>query len=212
MRYVLMMAVVFMSVPVQARDQPLLIVTPQGAWKIDMVGGVPQPPVQFQDYAIIVQGFGEGDGGGGDPPPPVGDPVVKQIAALSVAPALQSKAEATAAAAFVNSLSKAGLSGAKLTEAMLMTAGMIDAQLKSGNRIQDWSIAVTKVSSDPAKLIAGLVASWQVDINVLGAIQAGVTGEQLTAAQMDAQEAFDIAAILQIIMMIIEFLRTIGWI
>lgn len=194
----------------RATDQPILLVTPKGAWQITVTDGVPGA-VTPANFTVIVQGFGNGGGTTPNPPTPDNsDPVVTQVASLSAAPALLNKAEGTAAAALVNSLSKMGLAGKDLKDALLQAAPIIDLQLKSGKRLSDWAKAVTTVTIDPGRIIAGLTKAWDIDPTVLSAIHSAALREELTAEQKAASESFDITAIFTIIQMIIQLLQSLG--
>ncbi len=193
-----------------AVDRPVLLVTPQGAWRLDITAGVPQNPIQLE-VTVIVQGFGDG-GGGTNPIPPIPDPTistaVEKVAAASTI--LKDKSEAIAVAALFNSLSKAGLTGEQLKQAVVVAAPIVDSQLKSGDRVKTLVGAIVKITTDPAVVIAGLSKQWGISPDILGAIDASATGRKLSATEFDAAEAFDFAAILQIIMAIIQLLRDLG--
>lgn len=191
-------------------DQPILLVTPQGVWQADVTNGVPGP-FKEANFAVVIQGFDVGGGGGNSPipkPPTPTDPLVVQVSKVSIS--LANKEEATAAAALVNSLSKAGLKDKELIEAMLLTSGIVDTQLKSGTRIRSWCESVSKITKDPKVLIEGLVLAWGVDINVLNAIESSRQDIPPTPEEQEALAAFDIAAILAIIKMVISLLQQLG--
>lgn len=192
-----------------AADQPILLVTPKGAWQIPVTDGIPGAPVPA-NFTVIVQGF---NGGGTtpnppEPPKPDDDPIVSQVADLSSR--LNDKAEGTAAAALVNSLAKMGLTGKDLKDAILLAAPIMDTQLKSGNRISTWAKAVTDITVDRDKIISGILKAWNIDPELLGAIHAAAVRENRTPEQVKASEGFDITAVFGIIQMIIQLLKSLG--
>lgn len=173
-------------------DRPILLVTPRGVWQAEVTDGVPGPFVA-KPYDVIVQGFSNVPVPPDEPDPPVPpvppteDPVIKQVKALSGAPYLKDKAEGTAVAALVDALVKLTLTGARFKEALEMAAPIADAQMQSGGRITRWSKSVLAVTTDAAKIKAGVVAAWdiaQTSLDSIGAAyaqpaDAAVTGEAL---------------------------------
>lgn len=207
LRKLLVLCVVLcLAIPAQA-GRDILIVTPQGVFLVKMVDGVPHPPV-VQELDVIVQDLVPG--GGPVPPvipdPPATDPVVIQIAAISKA-TLKDAAEGTAAAAIVSSLSKLGLTGDNFKEALLLAAPIADTSLQAEGRINKWVKDATAVSSDPAKLRAGLMSAFGITAATLETIHsaavapagAAVTGEALNWTQ-----------IIEIIQLIIQLLKNLG--
>lgn len=122
-------------------ERPVLLITPSGVYQSVVKDGIPGPWVA-QEIDVIVQGFG----GPGTPPPkppdipvpPADDPAVISVAAISKT-GLKDKAEATAVAAIVDSLSKLGLTGSGFKEALEMAAPIADTSLKAGGRITKWA-------------------------------------------------------------------------
>jgi hypothetical protein len=198
----------FASVAIAGR--PILLVTPSGVFKAEVVNGVPGPWVA-QEIDVIIQDLKPGGepGPGPDPgpvPPPVSDPVVAQIAAISKAN-LKDVKEATAVASIIDTLSKFGLVGSKFKEALELAGPIADTSMKAEGRINQWIKQALAVTTDAAKLKAGVSSAFAVSAETLDTIhaaaKAGPTAE-LTA------EALDWAQIIQIITMIIELLRNLG--
>lgn len=168
--------------------RPILLVTPQGVYQAEVTNGIPGPWVPMQ-MDVIVQGFTNVPIPPiPDPPgPPTDDPVVLQVKALSGAPQLKDKSEGTAVAALVDALAKLTLTGDKFKAALEMAAPIADAQMQSGGRINKWAKSVLAVTTDAAKIKAGVVAAWgiaQTSLDSIGAAyaqpaDAAVTGEAL---------------------------------
>jgi hypothetical protein len=188
-------------------EKPLLLVTPNGVWKSEVTAAGPGPWIA-QNIDVIVQGFGPGGPDKPDTPdqPPVPDDETTQIVAISKS-ILKDKAEATACAALVSSLVKSGLTGDKLKQAMELAAPILDAQLKSGDRITRWAKDVTAITLDAKKLSQALVLAWGVDLSAVEAISASVYRPEGQAIEA---EALDFAVLIQVIMMIIELLKSLG--
>lgn len=190
-----------------AADGPILLVTPQGVFQSDVVGNRPGPwkPVSID---VIVQGFTPGGG----PPitiPPGGDnsdPVVQQVSTLSKS-ILKDKSEATAVASIVDALGKAGLTGEAFKEAIELSAPLADSSLQTDGRVTKWVKEATKISTDPAKLSAGVRAAFGID-----AATTDMVIEQANRPEGAAlpEEALDLALIIQLISMIIDLLTKIG--
>lgn len=199
--------IVLMLTQVAQAGRDILVVTPQGVFLIKMVAGVPQPPVA-QELDVIVQDFVPGGGPlpPTDPIPPPDDPLVIQIAAISKA-TLKDAAEGTAVAAIVSSLAKLNLTGTNFKEALLLAAPIADTSLKAQGRVNKWTKDALAITSDPAKLKAGLVSAFGISAATLDTIHeaamAGPTAE-LTA------EALNWAQIIEIIQLIIQLLRNLG--
>lgn len=190
-----------------AADRPILLITPQGVWQSTVTNGVPGPFVAMP-YDVIVQGAGSGTPippGTGPVPEPT-DPIVAQIKSIS-ASELKDQKEATAVAAIVNSLSKMGLSGANFRQALEMSAPIADTSLQAGGRITKWAKAAISVTSDPAKLVAGLNAAFGVSSAALEAIHSSAVDETGAAV---SEPALDFLAIIEIIKMIIALLKSLG--
>jgi len=203
-RVISVVCCIFLIPAVCLAGKPLLLVTPAGAYRAEVVNGVPGPWV-LQDVTVIIQGF-DGPGDPPDPPvPPITDTDVTKVAAVSKT-ILTSKDEGTAAAAVVDSLQKAGLTGAKFKEALEMASPIVDTSLDMKGRFNAWTKAVLAITTDPAKIKAGLVSAWGIATSQLVAIQAGVTDKE----QPLQAEALDFALIIQIIQMILDLLRNLG--
>lgn len=208
MRHKLIALLVFslLATPVLA-GRPILLVTPQGVYQAEVTNGVPGPwtPMQMD---VIVQGFTNIP----TPPvpvpvPPVDDSVVNQVKALSVAPFLKDKAEGTAVAAIINSISKLNLPVDDFKQAVSATSKMTDTLLKADGRIIAWTTAVLAVTGDAAKIKAGLAAAWGIESATLEMIDSAAAqgpGQALTA------EAVDFLAIIEIIRMVIQLLKELG--
>ena len=190
-----------------AEDRSILLVTSKGVWQSNVVDGVPGAFVAMP-YDVIIQGAGGGPIPPVDTPTPPApnDPVVQQIAAISKAE-LKDKAEATAVAAIVNSLSKMGLTGANFRQALEMSIPIADTSLQSGGRLNKWVKAAVVVTADPAKLIAGLTAAFGVETSALAAIHGASIADPGAAV---SDEALDWQQIIMIIQMIIELLKNLG--
>lgn len=190
-------------------DRPVLLVTPAGVYQSTVVNGVPGPWVA-QEIDVVIQGFGGGGGTQPVPPdapdPPVSDPVVAQIVTISKA-TLKDKKEAVAVASIIDTLSKFGLTGQKFKEALQLATPIADTSMKAGGRINRWVEESLAVTTDPAKLKAGVKAAWDIETATLEAIHAAAL-EDPSAALPDA--ALDWAQIIQIIQMIIELLKNLG--
>lgn len=202
---VLLMAIV-PAVAVAAR--PIIIITPKGAYQIDVVDGVPSAPHAVTlEVDIIVHGFG--DGTVPVPPvvdPPATDPIVQQIATISKA-TLRDKDEATAVAALINTLAKFNLSGTGLKNALDLSAGVLDSTLDGGGRVISWVSKVTAVTLDPAKLRAGLVSAFGLDPSTLETIHQASIGEAGAAL---TGEAVNWEKVIKVIQAVITLLRQFG--
>lgn len=209
MRKILSVFMFFVFSAVAMAEKPLLLVTPHGVWKSEVTSAGPGPWVP-QNIDVIVQGFGPGnDDGPKDPPgdtPPQDDPETVQIVAISKA-GLKDKSEAMACAALFSSLSKSGVAGDKLSQAVELAAPILDAQLKSGSRITKWAKDVTAVTLDAKKIIAALQTAWGVE---LSAIEAVATSVHRADDQAIEAAALDWVVLIQVIQMIIELLKSLG--
>lgn len=210
MRRLLTIFAVAMCCSISLADGPVLLVTPQGVYRSEVVNGVPGAWVP-QQIDVIVQGFS------GSPVPPTGqppvanppgstDPVVQQVAAVSKT--LKDAAEATSVAAIIDSLSSAGVKDANLKEALELAAGIADSALKSEGRIAAWVKNATKITTSAAKLKAGLSSAWGIQAQTLEVIQQAVASPDgaETAAALD----LDAAKIILIIKTILDLLRNLG--
>lgn len=205
MKYVLMFLVMFSTACLQAEDRSILLVTAKGVWQSDVVNGVPGSfrPVA---YDVIVQGLTPGTTPPGAPDPPSSDPQVMQVSTVSKAN-LKDKAEATAVAAIVNSLSKMGLKGDAFKQALEMSVPIADSSLQADGRITKWAKEALVISSDPAKLIAGLTQAFDISAASLDTIHGAVVAGP--GASLPA-EAVDWSQIITIIQMIIQLLQNLG--
>lgn len=188
-------------------DRPILLVTPQGVYQAEVTNGVPGAwkPMAID---VIVQGFGNSPAPPDVPVPDPNDSVTTQIAALAKT-TLKDKSEATAVAALVDSLSKLGLSGTKLKEALEMAAPIADSSMQSDGRITKFVKAAVLISLDPVRLKSGISSAWDIAQSTLDVVHAAAQrpeGEALPAAA----EALDIAAIIALIQMIIQLLQNLG--
>lgn len=211
MRLLSVMAALLLTASVCSADRPIFLVTPQGVWQSTVADGKPGPWVKIS-ADVIVQGFTNGGPPDTTPPvpePPVTtDPVVTQIAAISKA-TLRDKDDATAVAAIVDSVAKLNLSAKEFKEAIETTIPIADISLEAEGRLIAWSQQSLAVTSDPAKLKAGLSSAWGVTQATLDSIHAAsanpesaVTGEAINWTQL--------IEIIQIILALIKNLPGIG--
>lgn len=190
-----------------AASKPILLVTPSGVYLSEVVDGVPGPWVP-QNIDVIVQGFPTGPNppGPDDPPiPPETDPVVSKVATLSK-DVLKTEENGQAAAALVDTLGKQGLSGVKFTEALHLTAPIMDSQMGAKGKISAWSKQVTDISDDPVKISSGVRQAFSLSTAELDAIARAVRNPD----EPVAEEALDFASIIKIIQMILELLKNLG--
>lgn len=198
------------SIPVSsfAATKPILLVTPAGVFRAEVVDGVPGPWVP-QNIDVIVQGFPTGPNPGDpippDPKPPEADPVVSKVATLSK-DVLKTEENGQAAAALVDTLGKQGLSGTKFTEALHLTAPIMDSQMGAKGKISAWSKQVTDITEDPAKISSGLQQAFSLSTAELDAIGRAVRNPD----EPVTEEALDFASIIKIIQMILELLKNLG--
>lgn len=199
----LVLVLVALSSSVAMADGPILLVTPKGVFQSTVTNGIPGPWAPHQ-IDVIVQGFG---GGNTPPVPPVSpdDPIVASVAAVSKS--LKDVKEATAVAAIITSLVKAGVKPADMKEALSLSGNIADTALKADGRIVKWVASVTVITSDPDKLKAGLILAWNIPSSSVDAIYAAASqpiGTTITG------EAIDFAKIIEIIQMIIALLKSLG--
>ena len=204
----LVMCLVAVSCAVGIADGPVLLVTPSGVFRSEVVNGVPGAWVP-QQIDVIVQGYGPGSTPTPAPQPPVPaptDPAVQQVAAISKT--LKDASEATSVAAIIDSLSSAGVKDANLKEALELAAGIADSALKSEGRIAAWVKNATKITTSAATLKAGLSSAWGIQAQTLDVIQQAVASPDgaETAAALD----LDAAKIIMIIKTILELLKNLG--
>lgn len=194
-----------LSVVQAMADGPILLVTPQGVFQSDVVGNRPGPwkPVSID---VIVQGFTPG---GGPPvviPPGNSDPLVQKVADLSKA-ILRDKEEGTAVASIIDALAKSGLSGSSLEDALSLSAPLADSSMKADGRIVRWVKDALAVTTDPAKLSAGVRAAFGIQSATTDMIIAQATRAEGAAV---VEEAIPFATIIQLITMIIDLLTKLG--
>lgn len=185
-------------------DKPILLITPNGVFQSQVVGGIPGSWVPVE-ADVIIQGFNTG---GPIPPvvtPPSDDPVVKQIATLSKS-VLRDKEEATAVAAIVDSIGKLGLSPENFKQALEMSAPIADASLSASGRITEWTKQALAVSTDPVKLKAGIKSAFSIQQSTLDSIYTAASDPSAIATG----EAVNWAQIIAIIQMILELLKNLG--
>ena len=200
----LCVAVLLSCSPAFART--IMLVTPKGVYQSEVKDGVPGPWTPA-DVDVIVQGFGNvpPDKPPVDPPP--ADPVVAKVSEISRS--LKDKSEATGLAALVDSLGKLNLTPAKFREALELAVPIADVSLNADGRYETWLKAVLPVTSDAAKLKAGLVAAWGIELSSLDGIHSAATRAEGAAIP---EEAFNFAAIIAMIEMILRLLKTLGFI
>ena len=197
-----------LSCSIGLADGPVLLVTPQGVYRSEVVNGVPGEWVP-QQIDVIVQGYGPGATPTPIPQPPIpapSDPVVQQVAAVSKT--LKDAAEATSVAAIIDSLSSAGVKDSNLKEALELAAGIADSALKSEGRIAAWVKNATKITTSAVKLKAGLSSAWGIQAQTLEVIQQAIASPDgaETAAALD----LDAAKIILIIKTILDLLKSLG--
>lgn len=188
-------------------DRPILLITPKGVYQADVTAGVPGP-WQPAPYDVIIQGFGNGDGGGNTPAPkpdpPSTDPVVQKIATLSKS-VLKDASEAKALSAIIDSLASNGLSGDGLKEALNLTIPIADSSLNAGGRLINWTKQALEISTDAAKLKAGLQSAFS-----LSSLELQQIAQAVRTGDVPAEAAFDFTKIIEIIGMIIALLKQLG--
>lgn len=184
--------------------KPVLLITPKGVWRSEVAAGVPGPWVPV-DIDVIVQGFGDTPGDPNPPGPPATDQTVIKVAAVSKT-TLANKDEGTAAAAVVAALAQQGLTGEKFREALELAAPIVDTSMAMQGRFTSWTKQVQLITTDPAKIRAGVISAWGLATSQLAAIQTSVDDK----TQPLEAEAINFSVIIQIIQMILELLRNLG--
>ena len=186
-------------------ERPILLVTPAGVFQsvVDS-SGKPGPWVPIA-ADVIVQGFTTGTPTPPVPIPPVDDAVVKQVAAISKA-VLRDKEEATAVAAIVDSIGKMNLSPTAFKEAIEMSAPIADASLSANGRITEWAKQAVAVTTDAAKLKAGVLSAFGIQQSTLDSIHDSAVNPESTVTG----EAVNWAQIIAIIQMILTLLKNLG--
>ena len=184
----------------------ILLVTPKGVYQSEVKDGMPGPWTPA-DVDVIVQGFGNVPPDKPPVDPPQADHVVAKV--IEISRSLKDKSEATGLAALVDSLGKLNLTPAKFREALELAVPIADVSLSAGGRYEAWLKAVLPVTSDAAKLKAGLVAAWNVELPVLETIGEAVETPPGVAIP---EAAINFTAIVALIRMILELLKTLGFI
>lgn len=204
---------VFAVAAVAVAGRPILLVTPSGVFRAEVVNGVPGPWVA-QEIDVIIQDLAPGapvppgpiPPGPIPPGPPITDPVVAQIHAISKA-TLKDVKEATAVASIIETLTKFGLTGAKFKEALELAGPIADTSIKAEGRINSWVKQSLLVTTDAAKLKAGVTSAFGVTAESLTMIQDAASAGPAAAVP---EAALDWMQIIEIIRMIIELLRNLG--
>lgn len=186
-------------------DRPIILVTPAGVFQsVVDASGKPGPWVPL-NADVIVQGFGNTPTGPPTVPvPPAEDETVKKIAVISKS--LKDKEEATAVAAIVNSVATLNLPAADFKQALEMAAPIADASLSAGGRITEWVKQATAITTDPAKLKAGLASAFGVSQATLDSIYSAASNPETVATG----EAINWAQLITIIQLILTLLKNLG--
>ena len=184
------------------------------------MNGIPGPWTPL-DADVIVQGFqtdpGPGPGPGPiDPTPPTPvDPKVAEVAAITKAKGLSEK-ESLAVASLIQSLKQMNVSDSDFGTALDKSLGIIDPAMGAGGKIVAWGKEVSKVTTNPDTILAGLTAVYSSlpDASIVVA-NAAMNRVQLPAESqsvMAERLGFDVTAIIAIIQMVIQLLQQLGWI
>jgi len=188
-------------------DRPILLVTPGGVYIAEVTNGIPGP-WKVHEIDVIVQGFRNIPDSPNAPVPPVTpvpeDPAVRAVQDISKR-VLRDKMEATALVAVIDSFVKAGVTGTDFKEALELAIPIADTSLKAQGRLTKWLKEVLLVSTDSAKLKAGLTSAFTVDAGSLERIAAGSQPGAVVT-----EEALDILAIIQLVQLVLELLRNLG--
>lgn len=205
MRSVLsLIATLLLTASVCQADRPIFLVTPAGVYQ-SVVDSTGKPGAWVPIAAdVIVQGFPNNTPDNPPPIPPT-DSTVLQIAELSKT-TLRNKDDATAVAAIIDSVSKLNLSATDFKQAIEMAAPIVDSSLSAGGRITDWSKKALAITSDPAKLKAGLISAFGVEQSTLDDIHAAATNP----TPDNTARAVNWALIITIIQTILTLLKNLG--
>ena len=207
MRSVLsLIATLLLTASVCQADRPIFLVTPAGMYQ-SVVDSTGKPGAWVKISAdVIFQGFPNNTPDNPIPPdnPPT-DATVLQIAELSKT-TLRNKDDATAVAAIIDSVAKLNLSATDFKQAIEMAAPIVDSSLSAGGRITDWSKKALAITSDPAKLKAGLISAWGVEQSTLDDIHAAATNP----TPDNTARAVNWALIITIIQTILTLLKNLG--
>ena len=185
-----------------------MLVTPQGVWKANIVGGVPGAWLPKR-IDVIVHGFGNGTPlpPGVPPDAPPSDPIVLQVAAVSKS--LKNQQEATSVAVLINALVKAGIQQKDFAEALDLSAKITDSALKADGRVIAWAKSATTITSDPMKLLVGLMLAWDIKSSTIDEINAAA---QLPAGAVVTGEAINFMKLIETIKFLIELFKSLGFI
>lgn len=176
-----------------------------GMYRCDIVEG--SDPAGWKWTRIAANAILIADGGGppvpsppvpGPPEPPTQDPAIKHITAISKA-VLRDKEDATIIAAVIDLIVKMNLSEKDFKEAFEIAISMADESLNTEKRLINWTKQTFAVSTDPAKMKAGLVVAFGVEQETLNSIE---TGEAIDFAKL--------IMVLQKIMELIELFKNFG--
>lgn len=202
-RFFGLIAAVLLTASVCQADRPIFLVTPAGVYQ-SVVDSTGKPGAWVPIAAdVIVQGFPNNTP---DPPPiPPTDTTVLQIAEMSKT-TLRNKDDATAVAAIIDSVAKLNLSATDFKQAIEMSAPIVDSSLTAGGRITDWSKKALLITSDPAKLKAGLISAWGVEQSTLDDIHLAATNP----TPDNTARAVNWALIITIIQTILTLLKNLG--
>ena len=191
-------------------ERLIFLVTPAGVYQsIVSDGGVPSV-WQKISADVIVTGFGGNVPDSPDPTPPkpeppAEDPIVTKIAEISRS-VLRDKDDATAVAAIVDSLAKLGLNPKEFYDAIEMTMPLADTALSADGRLTQWSKQALAVTSDAAKIKAGLAEAWGITQSTLNSINAAA----VNPAEVATGEAINWTQLITIIQMILTLLKNLG--
>lgn len=189
-----------------AADRFVFLIKPNGDVYQSVVSAnnnaPPTPWVSIQADVIILRDSNTPDDP--TPVPPVSDPVVARVKELATA--LKGKNEAIAVAAIVNSLQALNLSGDSFKQALEMAAPIADTTMQANGRVTVFFKAALLVTADPAKLKAGVQAAFNIQASTLSTIHTA-TMQPSDAAL--SEEALDFVAIIKIIQMIMELLKSL---
>lgn len=213
MRRAMLFLIAFcVAVPAFA-DRPILLVTPDGVWKADVVNGVPGEWKSIE-IDVIVRGFTPGQPTPPDKPdvpdvPVPSDPIVTKISELAKS-TLKDQAEATAVSALIDALSKMGLSGEKLKQAIETAAPIADVSMQSKGRITKFFTAAIAVTVDASKLKSGITAAWDVSQASLDTIRESAEQQMNDPDAPLTAEALDFLVIIKLIQDIVQLLINLG--
>lgn len=203
--------VMLVVTPLAVADDPIVFVTTAGVFRCDVQDGVPGTWSKVSGPAdVIVRGVRDGGGGGGtgnptpNPPlPPTDSPLVQRVAETSKA-TLKDSLEATAVAATINALVKAGVSDTDFMSTLKTSLNLVDAKIGASGRLDKWYTAVSTITSDSKVLIAGVQKAFDLEAATLAAISKSISGGEVVA------EAVSFATLIETILRILQMLRDLG--